>query len=212
MDNLAVFRPSCFLRVVRRPGTERVLQTGGRLSSSTNQAQKPNRKAAVFGGKCKCITISTEQVEICSNPQPRGPGDYVVQTSTRGPTCDTRLKATRIGQVSSLNRQKVTTIFFKGMNELGNDVGMKSSLDIRCIGRRDKFYVAKTMDKGIVRTLRRMRYECVMTIVSTLGSGENPFRQAPGSIDVAGDAASIALKKLDHHTPNSFSPTQIWLA
>ncbi|KER24235.1 hypothetical protein T265_08078 [Opisthorchis viverrini] len=25
-------------------------------------AQKPNRKAALFGGKCKCITISTEQV------------------------------------------------------------------------------------------------------------------------------------------------------
>ncbi|KER27230.1 hypothetical protein T265_05695 [Opisthorchis viverrini] len=27
-------------------------------------AQKPNRKAAVFGGKCKCIIISTEQVAI----------------------------------------------------------------------------------------------------------------------------------------------------
>ncbi|KER27484.1 hypothetical protein T265_05450 [Opisthorchis viverrini] len=35
-------------------------------------AQKLNRKAAVFGGKCKCITVSTEQVARCSNPNPEG--------------------------------------------------------------------------------------------------------------------------------------------
>ncbi|KER29696.1 LOW QUALITY PROTEIN: hypothetical protein T265_13309 [Opisthorchis viverrini] len=38
-------------------------------------ALKPNHKAAVFGRKCKCITISTEQVATCSNPQPGRPGD-----------------------------------------------------------------------------------------------------------------------------------------
>ncbi|KAG5441843.1 hypothetical protein CSKR_113189, partial [Clonorchis sinensis] len=40
-------------------------------------AQKPNRKAVVFVGKCKCTTISTEQIATCSNPQPGRPGDCI---------------------------------------------------------------------------------------------------------------------------------------
>ncbi|KER32977.1 hypothetical protein T265_01065 [Opisthorchis viverrini] len=46
-------------------------------------AQKPNCKAAVFGGKCECITISTGQVVTCSNPQPGELGDCVRQTSNQ---------------------------------------------------------------------------------------------------------------------------------
>ncbi|KAG5451437.1 hypothetical protein CSKR_107252 [Clonorchis sinensis] len=75
-------------------------------------AQKPKRKAAVLGWKCKYTTIfyGTRR-HTCSNPQPGGPGDCVRLTSTHGPTWYERICGYHAGtlQYSSMGRRGTQT-------------------------------------------------------------------------------------------------------
>ncbi|KER26598.1 hypothetical protein T265_06172 [Opisthorchis viverrini] len=65
LHRLCCRRPAELLFEVR---TIRVLNQSLWLKSLTARQR-------CLAGKCECITISTEQVATCSNPQPGGPGD-----------------------------------------------------------------------------------------------------------------------------------------